>query len=141
MPQMKPSFTINAPVEKVWAYMSDMKNVGSCVPGCEVTIIDDVTSDWAMTVKMGPLKKTIEMTNHVIKQDDENHHVEFKCDGDMVDCIGVGTMTAQDGGTFVDFSLTLEAKGPGAQMIDRLINGKLPEYQEYFVEKVTEALA
>lgn len=141
MPVMKPSFVIDAPIDKVWAYMSNMENVGSCVPGCEVNVIDNTTSEWAMTVKMGPLKKTIEMTNHVIEQDDANYHVHFKCDGDMVDCIGVGDMTPQDGGTFVDFSLTLEAKGPGAQMVDRLITGKLPEYQEYFVEHVTEALS
>lgn len=141
MPEMKPQFTINAPIDKVWAFMSNMENIGSCVPGCKVNVIDDITSEWAMTVKMGPLKKTIEMTNHVIKQDDENHRVEFECDGDMVDCIGKGSMTEQDGGTFVDFSLNLQAKGPGSQMIDRLITGKLPEYQEYFVEQVTKALS
>ena len=141
MPVMKPSFVIEAPVDKVWAYMSNMENVGSCVPGCEVKVIDDTTSEWAMTVKMGPLKKTIEMTNHVQVQDDENHHVEFKCEGDLVDCIGIGDMKPQGEGTAVDFSLTLEAKGAGAQMIDRLITGKLPEYQEYFVEHVTEALS
>lgn len=141
MPVMKPQFTINAPIDKVWEFMSNMENVGGCVPGCNVNVIDDETSEWAMTVKMGPLKKTIEMTNHVIEQDDANHRVQFKCDGDMVDCIGEGSMTEQDGGTFIDFSLTMQAKGPGAQMVDRLITGKLPEYQEHFVEQATKALS
>ncbi len=141
MPVMKPSFVIDAPIDEVWSYLSNMENVGSCVPGCEVKVIDDTTSEWSLTVKMGPLKKTIEMVNKVSVQDDENHHVEFACEGDLVDCTGVGDMTPQDGGTFVDFSLDLEAKGAGAQMIDRLITGKLPEYQAYFVEHVTEALS
>lgn len=141
MPVMKPSFVIDAPIDKVWEYMSNMENVGSCVPGCTVEVVDDTTSEWAMTVKMGPIKRTIEMTNNVITQDDENHHVKFKCEGDMVDCIGEGSMKPQDSGTFIDFSLALEAKGPGSQMIDRLITGKLPEYQDHFVEQVTKALA
>lgn len=141
MPVMKPAFFIDAPIDKVWAFMSNMENIGNCVPGCEVKIIDDKTSDWKMTVKMGPMKKTIAMTNHVTMQDDVNHCVTFECTGDMVDCLGEGSMKEQDGGTFIDFSLTMQAKGAGAGMIDRLITGKLPEYQDYFVEQATKALS
>jgi carbon monoxide dehydrogenase subunit G len=35
-------FTVNAPVEKVWAFLRDPQQVGTCIPGTErIDVVDD----------------------------------------------------------------------------------------------------
>ena len=53
MPEGTISFEVEAPVERVWAFLSDMRKVGSCVPGVQsVEIVDDKRARWNLQVKI-----------------------------------------------------------------------------------------
>ena len=141
MPQMKPEFTIAAPTNIVWEYLSNMENIGSCVPGCTVEVVDDIHSKWKMQVKAGPLKKTLKMDSTVEARDDQAHHVEFDCVGNMVDVHGM--CDADDlgnGATEVHFLLDMQAKGSAAGFMNGIIDTQLPKYQDAFVDSVKQAL-
>src|SRR5207249_4897961 len=51
MPEGTISFEVEAPVERVWAFLSDMRKVGSCVPGVQsVEVLDDKRARWNLQV-------------------------------------------------------------------------------------------
>jgi hypothetical protein len=53
MPVIEESFTVKAPVQKVWDFLMDLEEMGACVPGCEaVNPIDDDTFEVTFKVKL-----------------------------------------------------------------------------------------
>jgi carbon monoxide dehydrogenase subunit G len=73
MPEAKKIFIVDAPIQRVWGFLRDMRLVGSCVPGCEgVCIINEKDTDWKVRVSFGPLSKTIIMRAHTTFEDPPN---------------------------------------------------------------------
>ncbi len=53
--KIEKTFRVDEPVEKVWAFLSDPKKVGVCVPGAQITEqVDERTYKGAIKVKVGP---------------------------------------------------------------------------------------
>ena len=50
------TFQVKEPIAQVWAFLSDVRKVGSCLPGAQITeAVDDRTYKGAITVKVGPI--------------------------------------------------------------------------------------
>ena len=59
MPVFEERFTVAAPVDVVWAFLTDPRRVGACVPGATaVEVVDDRTFRLALAVKVGFLGTT-----------------------------------------------------------------------------------
>lgn len=57
--KIEQEFTVEAPAEKVWAFLTDPERVAAALPGAEITEkIDDTTYKGGMAVKVGPLAAT-----------------------------------------------------------------------------------
>jgi len=55
--KIEKSFTINAPQEKVWQFISSPEKVGMCFPGCQsVTPLGEDKYKAAIKVQIGPIK-------------------------------------------------------------------------------------
>src|SRR3989304_5930594 len=55
--QIKDSFVIKAPQEKVWEFLFDIPKLSQCVPGIEsVEVVDDKTYRGKLVVKVGPIR-------------------------------------------------------------------------------------
>lgn len=55
--KIEKSFTINAPQEKVWQFISSPEKVGMCFPGCQsVTALGEDKYKAAIKVQIGPIK-------------------------------------------------------------------------------------
>ena len=53
--KLEQSFTVEAPVERVWAAMIDVERIAPCLPGAEVTGVDDTGAyQGTFSVKLGP---------------------------------------------------------------------------------------
>lgn len=141
MPKVDTTFVVDAPVEDAWNYMSNMENIGSCVPGCTVEVVDDATSNWEIIAKMGPISKKIKLTNNVTVRDDENHHVEFAGEGALVSMSGRVDMEPADAGTQVAVVLEINGQGSAAGLLNSIINSQVGTYTDYFVESANKALA
>lgn len=62
MPSKELVFTIKLPIEYVWSFMSDRREVGCLFPGCvAVKIINDLDSVWTVKFSLGPFTRTLEM--------------------------------------------------------------------------------
>ncbi len=49
------TFTIDAPVQKVWDFFLDINQMSKCVPGAEVRQLDETHYEGALAVKVGPI--------------------------------------------------------------------------------------
>lgn len=57
--KIEKQFTINAPQEDVWKFITDPEKVGPCISGChEVAITGPSTYKAAIRVQVGPIKTT-----------------------------------------------------------------------------------
>ena len=54
--QLENSFTVQAPPERVFAYLLDVNKVVGCVPGAELAeVVDPTTFKGKVKVKVGPI--------------------------------------------------------------------------------------
>ena len=53
--KLEQSFTVEAPVERVWAALIDVERIAPCLPGAEITGVDDTGAyQGTFSVKLGP---------------------------------------------------------------------------------------
>jgi carbon monoxide dehydrogenase subunit G len=65
MPTREVTFTVKMPIENVWSFMSDRKEVGCLFPGCKgVEILNDVDSIWTVKMSLGPFSRTLVLNAH-----------------------------------------------------------------------------
>lgn len=75
---MSKSFQVQAPVEQVWAFMSNIEQVITCVPGAELTgALGEDRFAVIITVKVGPIKSSYKGEVAVADLDAENHRLRL----------------------------------------------------------------
>lgn len=63
------SFTIDAPIQKVWDFFLDVENLAGCMPGVErVEQISDTEYEGALKAKVGPISATFGGTAEITEQ-------------------------------------------------------------------------
>ena len=71
--------TVQAPVDKVWDFVTDMEAVSRCVPGVEsFQKVDDTTYLGALKVKVGPIGVTLNGKVIVVERDRENFRARMQ---------------------------------------------------------------
>jgi carbon monoxide dehydrogenase subunit G len=121
--KIEETFQVKAPVARVWAYLSDPRQVVNCLPGAELTSVEsDTTFLGKVKVKVGPVTAAYNGKVTITERDDAAHVVKLV--GDGRDASGGGsakmTMTSTlaalgDGGTEVRVSADLDIVGKLAQ--------------------------
>jgi uncharacterized protein len=140
MPERTVSFEVGAPPERVWAFLSDMREVGRCVPGVEqVELLDDRRARWSLRVKVGPMAQTIQITTETLEQVPLRHG-KFRGEADMLEIIGTIDLTPAGHGTKVVYTMTVAPKGPLARIMDNVIRSRLQSQTEEFALNVRRAL-
>ena len=92
-------FEVKADLATCWTFLSDLSNIGSCIPGCEgVTKLDDMTAEFRVKLKVGYLSKTFEMKGR-LKEVRAPSHLNFTADGPDAEISG---------------NLDLDRAGPGS---------------------------
>ena len=60
--QIDESFVVAAPVERVWAFITDPERVGPCIPGCRgIEVTGPGAYKAVVEVKVGPIKATFNL--------------------------------------------------------------------------------
>jgi carbon monoxide dehydrogenase subunit G len=76
------SFTVNAPIEQVWATVMDIEKIATAVPGAELTEkLSDTSYQGVVRVKVGPLKMQYKGQIDLVSRDDVNHVATFRGKG------------------------------------------------------------
>jgi carbon monoxide dehydrogenase subunit G len=119
--QIKDSFIIAAPQEKVWELLFDIPRLSQCVPGIEsVEVVDDKTYHGKLVVKVGPIKTeftgTVTLTEIIAP-----NRIAGAVDGDdkasasMVKAGFSGTLSTIENGTEAAFVVDVNLRGRLAQ--------------------------
>ncbi|HKZ88871.1 MAG TPA: SRPBCC family protein [Thermoplasmata archaeon] len=134
------SFDVNAPVDRVWAFLSDIRQVGSCVPGVQsVDIVDDRHACWNLKLKIGPLSQEIKVETETLEQTPPSRG-RFRGISDNMEMLGTIELEPKGPGTSVRYTMNVQAKGPLGRIMDNFMKGRVKSQTEEFAANVKRAL-
>lgn len=115
-------FQVPASVEESWQYMLDIPRVAPCMPGAELTEIENENSfKGRMKTSMGPVTLTFNGSAEIVEKNDAARRVVVKATGSEEKGKGqasmnvTSTLQAAGGGTRVHVSQELDLSGAAAQ--------------------------
>lgn len=139
MLETQQSITIDAGIDRVWSYVSEIPKWANLMPGCQdCTVIDAHDSRWVLKVGVGGLVRTVRVLVHVDEWDAPGRvGFSYRLDGDPVN--GTGSYialrkSAQE--TDVSFSLRVIGSGPLAPMWEAMCRPLLPQLARSFAGKL-----
>ncbi|HWH93034.1 MAG TPA: SRPBCC family protein [Baekduia sp.] len=107
--KVQQSFTVQAPVDQVWAALIDVQRVAPCLPGAELTEAGDAgTYHGTFTVRLGPTTAAYRGTLKMEEIDEAAHRAKMSARGTDKRGQGgasatiVSTVVAEEGATRVD---------------------------------------
>jgi uncharacterized protein len=129
--KLEQSFEVQAPIDTVWAALTDLERVAPCLPGATITQRDeDGTYHGSFQVKLGPATAAYNGTVRIEEADEAAHRATLKARGTDKRGQGgasatiVNTLSEHESGTRVeavtDFTITgrLASFGRGGMMQD-----------------------
>lgn len=133
--ELESSFTVNAPIEEVWATVMDVERIATAVPGAELTDkLSDTTYQGVVKVKVGPLKMQYKGQIELVSRDDVTHTATFR--GKAQEKAGQGTAE----GT-ATVSLTQEGDATtGVVHGDMALSGKAAAMGKGVITKVAQQI-
>ncbi|GAA1273478.1 carbon monoxide dehydrogenase subunit G (CoxG) family protein [Planotetraspora silvatica] len=140
-------FTVSVPVERAWAVLTDLEAVAPCMPGAQLTGVEDGVYSGKVKVKVGPVVTEYAGTVRFAEKDDVNHHAVIDAKGR--DSRGAGTaaavitaqLTSEDDRTVVTVDTDLKISGRIAQFGSGMIKEVSQKLLGQFVERLEEKLA
>ena len=144
--QIKDSFIINAPQEKVWEFLFDIPKLSECVPGIEdVEVVDDKTYRGKLVVKVGPIKSSFSGTVILTEVDAPNRIAgvvegDDKTSASSVKASFAGTLKTVEGGTEAAFEVEANLRGRLAQFGGPVITATAKKLTAEFAKNLRERL-
>ena len=144
--QIKDSFTINAPQEKVWELLFDIPGLSQCVPGIDsVELVDDKTYRGKLVVKVGPIESQF---NGVVTltEVEPPQKIAGSVDGDdktsasSIKANFSGTLTTVEAGTEASFVVDLNLRGRLAQFGGPVISATAKKLTAEFAKNLRAQL-
>ena len=119
---------INAPRERVWAFLMDPDQVGPCGPGVEtIEIVDETHFKAKAKVGIGFISARFSIDMEIAERDEPNQAVikaHGQAPGSAVDAIAAMRLSDGDrGGTRMDWNADVAISGSLASLGARLIEG------------------
>jgi carbon monoxide dehydrogenase subunit G len=72
--KIEETFTIAAPRERVWRFITDPQEMGPCIPGCQdIEVTGPTTYVAQVQVKVGPIKTTFNLQVEVTEEVPPDH--------------------------------------------------------------------
>jgi uncharacterized protein len=114
-------FTVNAPIDRAWAVLTDIERIAPCMPGAELTEVDGDTYHGLVKVKVGPISAQYKGTASFVEKDEAAHRVVLKAAGrdargqGNASALVTAVMTEQGEGTRVEIATDMTVSGRVAQ--------------------------
>ncbi len=141
MPSKEVIFTVKLPIEYVWSFMTDRREVGCLFPGCKsVKLINDLDSIWTVKFTLGPFSRTMEMHTHTTEMV-EMEKLTWEATGENVSASGsVGMRRIGEEDTEINYRIEGHVKGHFTFFQDIVIAEQLGEIARAFVKNIKERL-
>jgi carbon monoxide dehydrogenase subunit G len=130
------TFELQAPIDRVWAYLSDPRQVVTCLPGAELTSVEsDTTFLGKVKVKVGPVTAAYNGRVTITERDVMAYVVRL---------VGDGRESSGGGSAKMTMSSTLVALPTGATEVrvtaDLDIVGRLAQFGRGMIESVNKQM-
>ena len=134
--ELSKTFSIRAPINDVWDFMTDIKKVSTCIPGAQYNeLLGDNEHSVMLTVKVGPIKSSYRSEVAIKSLDKSNYTMEIE---------GRGTDTKGKGGANMEMTGKLIDNGDGTTGVtgDSMvtIQGMLAQFGSRMIEDVSNQL-
>jgi carbon monoxide dehydrogenase subunit G len=119
--QLVHEFTVNTPIDRAWAVLTDVERIAPCMPGAQLTEADGDTYHGLVKVKVGPITAQYKGTASFVEKDEAAHRAVLKASGRDVRGQGnasatvTAVMTEQGDGTRVAITTDMTVSGRVAQ--------------------------
>jgi uncharacterized protein len=142
------SFTVKAPIQKLWDVLLEPETISSCLPGAEkVDRIDEKTYDCIVKQKVGPIKVSLKFRNFITVMVAPTH-MEIEGEGEDMTKLGhfkqKTIMDLKDvGGGEVEVSYKTDTSivGKLAMFGDRIMRAKAKDTEKEFTANLRKKLA
>jgi len=138
-------FTVDAPMDRLWAYLLDVERIAPCMPGAELTeTVDERNWKGNLKAKFGPVTMAFAGSVTMQERDDEAHRVVLKARGMEQKGKGAAEATvtswlepgSADAETTVKMRADIVLSGAAAQ----LSRGLLPEISKKLTQQFADCL-
>jgi carbon monoxide dehydrogenase subunit G len=138
-------FEVKAPIERVWKFLNDPRQVVQCLPGVKLTEVqDDRNFLGAMTVKIGPVSMSFQGKVQITEMDENEHRVRMSGEGREGGGWMKGSMASQltptSDGTEVKINSQVDVAGRALQFGRSLIESIMKQQLKKFAESVQKIL-
>ena len=145
--KIEESFEVNAPPDRVWAFLKDPAQVVTCLPGAGLDeVIDDRNYAGNVKIKVGPVTVAYKGIATLKEVDEENRKVLIHGEGKEKAGAGnvamdmVGRVEPIDGGSKVSFDADVKLAGKIVRFGRGMIDGVSDQLFKQFVDKAKTRL-
>ncbi len=133
--QLENSFSVNAPPDRVFAYLLDVNKVVGCVPGAELSeVVDEKTFKGKVKVKVGPITVAYSGTARIAERDDAGRSATLEAEGR--ETTGPGSARAKA-------IMKVDAEGSGSLVkvtTDYSVAGRVAQFGRGVMEDVSRRI-
>jgi carbon monoxide dehydrogenase subunit G len=145
--EIRETFQVAAPIDKVWRFVMDPNKVAACMPGASLDqIVDERTFLGNIKVKVGAVMASYKGRVELTEVDEKNYTVQMKGEGrETGGGTASATMTSRltglpDGGTEVVAEASVDLTGRIMQVGRGMIQGVSHQIFLQFVARARESL-
>jgi uncharacterized protein len=136
--KIESSFTVDAPPDRVFAYLLDVNQVVGCLPGAELSeVVDSQTFTGRLKIKVGAVQVTYQGTAHIVDMVEEESSATVTIEGDGREVGGQGTVRAR-------LLLSVAATGASGSTVrlesDLTVTGRVAQFGRGVIEDVSRRL-
>jgi uncharacterized protein len=145
--ELSNTFTVNLPVERTWAVLTDLERVAPCLPGAALLGVDGDVYRGAVKIKVGPVAAQYQGTAWFVEKDDHAHRAVIRAEGKDVGGQGqaaatvTATVSPQGEGTKVNLQTDLNLSGRVAQFGRGVIADVTNKLLGQFVQRLETEVA
>ncbi|MCX5809487.1 MAG: SRPBCC domain-containing protein [Proteobacteria bacterium] len=141
------SFTVAAPIDKLFDFMLKPESIMTCVPGTEsVRVIDDTTYECVVKQKVGIITAKLKFVNKMTKIEKPTH-IEIEGEGEDVTKLGhfknktsVDLKEVSPGTVEVTYKSNVSIVGKLAMFGDRIMRAKAKDTEKEFTKNLQAKL-
>ncbi|MFI5044834.1 MAG: SRPBCC family protein [Acidimicrobiales bacterium] len=144
--ELSNQFTVDVPVERAWAVLTDLPTIAPCLPGAQLQEVEGEEYRGIVKVKVGPIVAQYKGKATFLERDDDAHKAVLKAEGretkgqGNASAVITAVLSPSGEGTTVEVTTDLKVTGKVAQIgrgVMGDVSGKLmDEFAANLAERV-----
>ena len=144
--ELSNQFTVDVPVDRAWAVLTDLPTIAPCLPGAQLQEVEGDEYRGIVKVKVGPIVAQYKGKATFLERDDDAHKAVLKAEGretkgqGNASAVITAVLTPSGEGTSVEVTTDLKVTGKVAQIgrgVMGDVSGKLmDEFAANLAERV-----